>query len=255
VVRLPDGYSIAIFESIDSTSDEARRHAATAADRTVYWAKRQTAGHGRRGRAWTSQPGNLFVSLLLKPGSPLARAAQLSFVCALAVADVLDRAGAAGRVALKWPNDVLLDGAKVCGILLEASSAGPRLEAVIAGIGLNLVGHPPDTPYPATDLAAAGLGRIEPDTALDWLLAAFELRYAAWRAGGFAPVRAAWLARAWRLGETIEVRLDGETLAGRFADLDEGGALVVETGSGARRTIAAGDVYFPGAAPGADRER
>ena len=94
MVHLPDGYSIAIFDSIDSTNEEARRHAATARDRTVYWAKRQTAGRGRRGRSWMSEPGNLFVSLLLKPDCPLAQAAQLSFVSALVVSDVLIRAGA-----------------------------------------------------------------------------------------------------------------------------------------------------------------
>ena len=248
MVHLPDGYSIAIFDSIDSTNEEARRNAAQARDRTVYWAKRQTAGRGRRGRAWMSEPGNLFVSLLLKPDCPLARAAQLSFVSALVVSDVLARAGAGDRVALKWPNDVLLDGAKVCGILLEAISSGPRAEAVMVGIGLNITGHPADTPYPATDLRHAGIAGVDADQALTWLLEAFELRYAAWREKGFAAVRADWLIRAHRLGETIQVRLEGETVTGRFAELDDSGALVVVTETGEARHINAGDVYFPGAA-------
>ncbi len=245
--RLPDGYSIAIFDSIDSTNEEARRNAATAADRTVYWARRQTAGRGRRGRSWMSEPGNLFVSLLLKPDLPLAQAAQLSFVSALAVSDLLLRAGAQDRVALKWPNDVLLDGAKICGILLEASSTGARVDAMIVGMGLNLASHPADTPYAATDFRTAGLGDVDADTALTWLLEAFELRYAAWRDRGFGSVRSDWLIRAYRLGQTIQVVLGDETLTGRFAELDETGALVVETGPGVTRHITAGDVYFPGA--------
>lgn len=247
MVHLPDGYSIAIFDSIDSTNEEARRNAVHAADRTVYWAKRQTAGRGRRGRAWMSEPGNLFVSLLLKPDVPLAQAAQLSFVSALVVSDVLVRAGAGDRVALKWPNDVLLDGAKICGILLEATSTGARVEAVVVGLGINLVSHPGGTPYPATDFRHAGLSVTDADTVLSWLLEAFELRYAAWRTQGFPGVRADWLVRSYRLGETIQVRLDGETLTGRFAELDEAGALVVETEAGEIRHITAGDVYFPGA--------
>lgn len=247
MVHLPDGYSIAIFDSIDSTNEEARRNAATARDRTVYWAKRQTAGRGRRGRSWMSEPGNLFVSLLLKPDCPLAQAAQLSFVSALVVSDVLIRAGAGDRVALKWPNDVLVDGAKICGILLEATSTGARAEAVVVGIGLNIASHPGDTPYPATDFHHAGLDDVDADQALTWLLEAFELRYAAWRERGFTAVRADWLVRAYRLGQDIQVRLDGETVTGRFAELDETGALVVETAAGTRH-ITAGDVYFPGAA-------
>ncbi len=247
MVHLPDGYSIAIFDSIDSTNEEARRDAAAASDRTVYWAKRQTAGRGRRGRAWMSEPGNLFVSLLLKPDCALNEAAQLSFVTALAVSDVLHRAGAGDRAALKWPNDVLVDGAKICGILLEATSTGARIEAIVVGIGLNLVSHPDDTPYPATDFQHAGLDRVDADLALTWLLDAFEHRYAAWRARGFAAVRADWLVRAWRLGQGIQVRLDNETVTGRFVELDETGALVVETPAGPRH-ITAGDVYFPGAA-------
>ena len=247
MVHLPDGYSIAIFDSIDSTNEEARRHAATARDRTVYWAKRQTAGRGRRGRSWMSEPGNLFVSLLLKPDCPLAQAAQLSFVSALVVSDVLIRAGAGDRVALKWPNDVLVDGAKICGILLEATSTGARTEAVVVGIGLNIASHPGDTPYPATDFRHAGLDDVDADQALTLLLEAFELRYAAWRDRGFTAVRADWLVRAYRLGQDIQVRLDGETVTGRFAELDETGALVVETAAGTRH-ITAGDVYFDGAA-------
>ena len=247
MVHLPDGYSIAIFDSIDSTNEEARRHAGSARDRTVYWAKRQTAGRGRRGRSWMSEPGNLFVSLLLKPDCLLAQAAQLSFVTALAVSDVLAKAGAGDRAALKWPNDVLVDGAKICGILLEATSTGAKTEAVVVGVGLNLESHPDGTPYPATDFRHAGLSPVDAEQALTWLLGAFELRYAAWRDGGFPAVRADWLVRAWRLGQEIQVRLDGETVTGRFAELDETGALVVDTAMGPRH-ITAGDVYFHGAA-------
>jgi BirA family biotin operon repressor/biotin-[acetyl-CoA-carboxylase] ligase len=245
-VRLPEGYRLVAFDTIGSTNEEARREAATAPAKTVYWARRQTAGRGRRGRSWTSEEGNLFFSLLLKPDCPLAEAAQLSFVSALAMSDILAARLIGREVSLKWPNDVLVDGAKISGLLLEASSSGPTIDAIILGVGLNLVSHPPDTPYPATDMRSAGLDGVGPEAALEWFLEAFELRYRSWRSAGFSGIRANWLERAHRRGRGIEVRMDSETLSGRFLDLDETGALVVETADGATRTVTAGDVHFPG---------
>ncbi|MFN3232701.1 MAG: biotin--[acetyl-CoA-carboxylase] ligase [Alphaproteobacteria bacterium] len=244
--HLPSGYRLIALETIDSTNEEARRRAPLA-HRTVIWAKQQTAGRGRRGRAWMSKPGNLFTSIVVTPDCPIIEAAQLSFVTALAMADMLKGLGLADKISLKWPNDVLVGGAKISGILLEASSSGAEAKAVIVGIGLNLTLHPDDTPYPATDVRSLTGKAVPPEDALEALVAAFEEHYSAWCKTGFEPVRQAWLDQAHGRGQPVSVTLDGEVLEGVFSDLDETGALVVDTREGPR-TITAGDVFFAGEA-------
>lgn len=243
---LPAGYHLRSFDSIDSTNEEARRLGGDALDRTVIWAKRQTAGRGRRGRAWMSEPGNLFVSLVMRPDVDMLAAAQLSFVAALAVADAVQPLPGRGHVTLKWPNDVLIDGAKVSGILLEGSSAGGVTDGVVIGIGINIASHPPDTPYPATHLSAhRGPDDDDVDSVLERLIGAFEAHYTVWLNNGFEPIRTAWLDRAHRLGEDLDIRTDKETLRGTFVDLDPSGALVLQPSDGTRHLITAGDVFFP----------
>jgi len=253
----PASVARAEFPELDSTNEEARRRADNG-DPGPVWirADRQTAGRGRRGRAWDSPTGNLMATLLLRPNTAPGTAAQLSFVAALSVWDVL--AGGLGpdggpeRVRLKWPNDALIDGKKAAGILLE-SAADPergRIAWVAIGIGVNLAVYPEDTPYPATSLMAAGAA-LTPDKALVRLAAAFEHWRGVWAEGeGFSAIRNAWLARAKGLGEAITVRLSNETLEGRFDGLDETGALVLASKSGTRR-ISAGEVFFASMPPGA----
>jgi BirA family biotin operon repressor/biotin-[acetyl-CoA-carboxylase] ligase len=175
-----------------------------------------------------------------------AAAAQLSFAAALAVADLLGRFAPSASIALKWPNDVLLEGGKASGILLESEGGGGRLDWLAIGIGVNLVAAPPADPEAAHPPAclADHAPPPSPEAALTALAAAFEGWRARHAAEGFAPLRAAWLARAARLGEPIEARLPSETLRGTFADLDADGALVLHTAAGPRR-IAAADVFFP----------
>lgn len=246
---MPEGYRVLAYDVLDSTMDEARRQAANGAG-TPLWiiAASQTKGRGRRNRAWTSGAGNLLCTLLLKPEAAAAEAAKLSFLAALSVGESLDQfTGNPLRIRFKWPNDVLLDGAKVAGILLEAESApaGP-LAWLSIGIGVNLALYPENTEWPATSLAATGITAPHPHAALEVLAARFALWLARWRNEGFAPVKAAWLERAARLGEKIEVRLDKETLHGIFSTLDGSGALVLTQPEGAIRLISAGDVFFPG---------
>jgi len=247
-MKLPAFYRLVAYETIDSTNDEARRLAAAgAAEGTLIWAREQRLGRGRRGRTWVSPPGNLYVSLILRPSCAPAVAAQVSFVAAVALAEALaDLLPPAATVALKWPNDVLVGGAKVAGILLETQAAATHVvEWLIAGIGVNVAGSPADTAYPATCLLAEGA----PDTGAEAVLAAlassFDVLYRTWRTAGFAPVRAAWMSRARGLGEPIEVRLERDTLHGRFVDLDDTGALVLEMPDGACRQITAGELFFP----------
>jgi BirA family transcriptional regulator, biotin operon repressor / biotin---[acetyl-CoA-carboxylase] ligase len=208
------------------------------------WAREQTEGRGRRGRAWTSPPGNLYLSLVVRPEGPPARAAQLGFVAALALGDaVAALAGPALRLNCKWPNDLLANGKKIAGILLESETAtGERVDFVVIGIGVNLRSFPADAEYPATSLAAEGIAGVAPAALLEGVARRFEFWRRRWDDDGFAVVRAAWLARASGLGERVRVRLERSTLCGRFLDLDADGALVLEAAEG-RRRIAAGEVF------------
>jgi BirA family transcriptional regulator, biotin operon repressor / biotin---[acetyl-CoA-carboxylase] ligase len=229
---LPDGWRLVALDSVGSTNDEAARLAdAGAPEGTVVWARQQTGGRGRRGRVWTSPVGNLYSSTILRPDCPAARAAELGFVSALAVADIVPTNRA---VRLKWPNDVLVDGGKVAGILLESAiSQAGAVQHVVAGIGINIGFAPqlPDMRYPG---AALG-GSVE--AALETLTAALATRLAQWRRDGFEQVRTAWLAKAGPIGAEVDVKLGEELVRGRFNGVDGEGALLLETSSGPRRIV------------------
>jgi BirA family biotin operon repressor/biotin-[acetyl-CoA-carboxylase] ligase len=246
--QLPSFYRLVAHERIDSTNEEAKRLAADGAPQgTLVWAGEQQVGRGRRGRSWTSPPGNLYVSLLLRPACPPAQACQLNFVAAVALAEAVSGLLPAGAaVTLKWPNDVLVEGAKVSGILLEAAAALDRsIDWLVIGVGVNLASHPAETPYPATNLRREGAADVTVAAALRAFAECFLAGYETWRGQGFAPVRARWLASARGFGEPIEVRLERETLQGRFGDLDESGALMLDMPDGGRRQITTGDLFFP----------
>ena len=140
---LPQGYALIALDEAGSTNDEAKdRAVAGAPEGTVIWARQQRAGRGRRGRAWVSPPGNLYLSVILRPACEARSVAQLSFVAALAVLDLVD-GPLPGRACCKWPNDILVDGGKVAGILLESAlRAEGRVDWVVLGIGVNLASHP-----------------------------------------------------------------------------------------------------------------
>ncbi len=244
--RVPAGYSVASFDAIDSTNEEARRRAIVGERGPLWiWAKRQTAGRGRRGREWESPEGNLMATLLLAPGAVAPEAARLSFVAALAVHDLVTAYARRSAVKVKWPNDVLVDGKKVAGILLESSSdvGVDVLPWIAVGIGVNLMHAPTNAQYPATFVGAHGPAP-SPAEALAELAEAWETRFRTWRVSGFAAIRDAWLGVAAGLGQPIEVRLPGETLSGRFETLMTDGALSLLLPSGARRAITAGEVFF-----------
>ena len=185
-----------------------------------------------------SVPGNLFASVLFRPQAGEGPATQLSFVAAVALARALDRWVAAERLTLKWPNDVLLDGVKCAGILLEGGAG-----ATIIGLGVNLAGHPEGTERPATSLPAAGIAAPPAAEFAEHLAATFAVTRADWRNYGFAGVRAAWLARAAGVGAKLEARLGSETLTGTFAGLAADGALLLTLTDASVRTIHAGEVF------------
>jgi len=245
---LPAGYRLVAYGSVGSTNEEACRLACEgAADGTTVWALRQTAGRGRRGRGWESPEGNLYFSLILRPARPAAETAQLTFVTAVALGEtVCELLPGTADLRYKWPNDILLGGRKVAGILLEsAGAARGAVDWVVIGVGLNVARFPATTDgYPATSLSAAGAAAVAPADVLQRFVARFAGRYQGWLSGGIGPVREEWLARAARIGEDIEVRLPDRSLRGRFIGLDPGGALILGLPDGSRSTVAAGDVFF-----------
>ena len=198
---LPEGYSVIVFNEIDSTNEEARRRAEAGGPNGLWIvAHSQTAGRGRRGRTWQTGAANFAGTLLLRPKTDPAKSAQLSFVAALAVADALAQIGLAD-CKLKWPNDVHQAGAKISGVLLESASLGQQGEDWLAvGIGINLAAAPEGLPYPATSVRERGIDPPSPEAMLEHLARAWDHWYQQWTQLGFAPVREAWLARAAYLG-------------------------------------------------------
>jgi BirA family biotin operon repressor/biotin-[acetyl-CoA-carboxylase] ligase len=242
----PSGYDLREWAEIDSTNEEARRIAA-AGEKGPVWlrADHQTAGRGRRGRHWESPPGNLAATLLIAPGKPASECAQLSFVTAISAADTASNFAPGADIKVKWPNDVLANGKKLSGILLESTSGGDGALAYLAiGIGMNLAHFPPDTEFPATSLAAVGVSVPSPSAALVQLAAHFAKWYDTWMTNGFSPIQDAWLARAAGLGTRIRARLTHEETSGVFEGIDGTGALILREGQGRVRVIAAGEVFF-----------
>lgn len=235
------GVRLKSHELLASTNSEALA-LARAGERGPLWvtAGRQSAGKGRRGRAWTSEAGNLFASLLLTDPASAEHWHELSFVAALAIHDAVAEVapGIRQQLAIKWPNDLLLGGAKFAGILTEGEGEG----TVVVGIGVNCTSHPSDTDYPATDLAAAGVS-VLPETLFAALSVKMLGRLAQWNQGQhFATIRTDWLSRAAGIGGNITVRLPEREIAGRFETIDEVGRLVLVDPDGSRHAIAAGDV-------------
>lgn len=240
----PGATPVVRFDSIGSTNAEALARASGPAPRW-FVAGRQTGGRGRRGRPWTSEPGNLYASLLLADPGPAARQAELCFVAALALYDAVRAVTGIDplRIGLKWPNDVLIDGAKLAGILLEGAALPGGHTATVIGFGVNCAHHPADTPYPCTDLTAAGYP-TDPPGLLAALDAAMRARLTEWAGGeGFARTRDAWVLRAAGLGKPVTVRFGERQSEGVFEALDFSGAMVLRRPDGARETISAGDVF------------
>lgn len=240
------GVRLSAHDEIDSTNAEALRMMRQG-ERGPIWvtAQRQSAGRGRRGRPWVSLPGNLHASLLLSDPGPAENWPQLSFVAALAAHDAVVEVAPRIKpmLGLKWPNDLLLAGAKFGGILIEGEGREGN-GAVVIGFGINCIAHPSAAEHPATDLAAAGASVAA--AALFAPLSAKTLgRLAQWNSGeGFATIRTDWLARAAGVGAPARVRLPDREVGGRFESIDETGSLVLILEDGSREIVAAGDVVL-----------
>lgn len=209
-------------------------------------AQRQMQGRGRRGRPWASEAGNLYASLLLVDPAPVERIGTLPLVAALAVYNALRPLFAAvpQALAIKWPNDVLIDGAKVNGILLESTALPTGQLAVVIGCGINCTHHPGNPLYPATDLKACGFD-IPPERMFPALAASCARELERWDRGrGFGLIREDWLRAARGLGQPIRINMADRVLEGRFADLDSRGYLLLEDASGSITPVSAGDLFF-----------
>jgi len=240
----PQAYGRTILPEVDSTNAEALRRLPDLTNPCWIMAQRQTAGRGRRGRGWNDEPGNFAATLVLRLDEPPAQLALRSFLAALALHDALMAVtGLAQGFALKWPNDVLLNDGKLSGILLESGSGG----GLVIGIGVNLRSAPPADPealFPPVSLRGETGLMISPEALLDHLAPAYAAWEARFQTFGFSPVRHAFLERVARLGEPIRARTMSETFEGRFASINESGALVLDTTAG-RRIIPAAEVFFP----------
>ncbi len=246
VEPLPPGWAHIHFDEIDSTNAEALRRAAQGQSGPLWLTARwQTSGRGRSGRAWLSADGSIAATLLFSPPCSLAELPQLSLVAGVAthdaVASLLPEA-ARPLCRLKWPNDVLIEGAKVSGILVESTTRG-RAPVVAIGIGINAGAAPALADRFATGLAGHGRG-----AAFDETSAALASSLAGWLAtwrrpdAGFAAVRAAWLERAYAPGEAMTVNTDSGKVAGVFVGLEADGSLLLRDHNGALRSFSFGDV-------------
>jgi len=253
------GYRLAAFDQVGSTNTEAMARARNG-DRGSIWfvTSEQTAGKGRRQRAWIAPRGNLASSVLEIVDVPPATAATLGFAAGLSIASALQQVGVEANLRragadplkflLKWPNDVLVEKQKLVGISLEAEAvAGNRL-AVVVGIGTNVVAAPTGTPTPASSLAAVGV-HVGAEELFAVLADAWVEFRGIWDNGrGFREIRRLWLERAAGLGERVAIQTGNATVEGTFDTIDETGCLIVRTAEGKRLPIAAGEVYFGSAA-------
>lgn len=251
VQELSAAFPVDELVEVDSTNSEALRRAASG-QRGPVWilAQRQSAGRGRSGRSWSSAEGNLAATLLLAPGCPVSALHQLSLITGVAAFDALRELIAAGgstdtsRLRLKWPNDVLLEEAKLGGILIESTTVAGGVVAAI-GIGIN-IGVAPSAAGRTTAAVGQLVANVTPRVLLTAIDQHLRRLLAVWNAGGgFSLIRMQWLERAGRIGEPIEVNTGKETIRGVFAGIDETGALLVDSVRGQLhdlRRITFGDV-------------
>lgn len=228
----------------ESTNEDAKRAAQEGAgEGLVITATIQTSGKGRQGRVWSSPAGNVYASLLLRPACDAQAASLYSFVTALAIYDAVCAFLPDGKeVRLKWPNDVLVDGKKICGILLESAMAeGGVVPWLVIGTGINVAVHPESALYRTTSLKAEG-AQADVEEVLQTYLESFAKWHETYKTQGFSPLRDRWLDRAKKGG--MIARLPSGEIEGTFADLDETGRLVLKLADGSLRTISAADVFF-----------
>lgn len=260
--NLLEDYHLLTYDVLDSTNEEAKRLAGGGASHgAVIWAKQQTAGKGRMGREWVSPPGNLYVSILLRPPCELPECSQLSFVTATAAVETLKPIiPGDGAIEAKWPNDILYDGRKLGGILLESFTTldeyGEDQQWVVVGAGINIEDYPEDVAFPATCLRESGVEIISAKIVLSRFVYNFIHAYDNWCMAGFETLREHWMQHAYRLGYPTDVLMGDRVWQGAFQGIDHYGRLLLQLSDGEIKAITAGDVLFkdsPGRVSGEPR--
>lgn len=238
----PEGHDLIVLDKCDSTMAAAARRADDLKRPTWIRARTQTDGRGRRGKVWHMPEGNLAATLIFKPYCTPAEAARRSFLAANALFETLSIYVDRDRLSLKWPNDVLFDGGKIAGILLESAGAGPFVDWLAVGVGVNLAAAPPPDEGAAFPPVALDVP-VTPDEALNVLASNYATQEAKLDRFGFDRIREDWLAHAARLGDVITAKTTKDVIRGTFDTIDKEGNLVLITGTGPR-AIPAADVYF-----------
>lgn len=241
--RLIELYHLLSYDEVDSTNEEAKRLArGGGAEGAVLWAKQQTGGRGRMGRNWISEEGNLFVSILLKPGRKTAEWPQLSFIASLAAYDaILPMLETAPNLTLKWPNDILLKGKKVGGILLEMFSDEENTNWLVVGVGINIENYPEEVMFPATCLKENGIEIVSAKIVLSRFLSCFMERYDTWTDKGFAEMQKEWQKHAYKMGEYVTVNSGNGPVKGIFSGIDAAGHMLLDQ-NGVILPVIAGDI-------------
>lgn len=241
-------FDFKLYEELDSTNNEAKRYIANppSSSHTIICARKQTSGRGKYGNSWVSQEGNLFCSIIIPNTKELSEMSQLSFVtsCALekTIGSIIKENNLEQKIELKWPNDVLLEGKKISGILLETT--GSRSEYLIIGIGINLLYSPELPDILTTNLKSEGIKQLDYSVVIDKLITNFVEYYHNWLETGFLGIREYWLKKAYNLGKNTVIKLPNSIIKGKFIDIDLTGQMMIKLDTGQIKPISSGDVFF-----------
>lgn len=238
-------YNLLIFDEIDSTNSEAIRLARSGlSGNFIIWAKSQSAGRGRYGKTWVSDPGNFFISLLLDDEITISRQPQISFISALALYEAINiiakQKGGFVDLLFKWPNDLLIKGEKAAGILLESVTISGK-NYLIIGIGVN-IDTKPNINIPVTTLAENGLEIDNQGHLLNYFMGYFDKYLAEWKKKGFVKFRKNWLKKAYRLNDVITIDDGNNRVSGIFNDIDFAGSIRIKLACGQIFTLSAGEI-------------
>lgn len=229
-------FTIFEYDEVPSTMDIVKQHEPN----TVIVAETQTAGRGKYNRKWSSKTGNLYFSMILEAKNKTKDYSQLSFLSAVAMGNALLSQDGSMNIQYKWPNDILLNQKKICGILLESDLSKNQ---VVIGIGVNIKTFPENVMFKASSVKNEGFENVTSSVTLEKFLVQFSNLYRLWMEKDFSVIREKWIKKAYNLGEKISVKLENEKFEGIFEDLDKDGTLLLHLEDGGVKRVKSGDVF------------